>query len=68
MDAIKSATLEIIRLAVFAAISAFTASVTQTLTNIEPNTATITLLVILRFIDKWVHKNKNLAARGILPF
>ena len=68
MDAVKSATTEIIRLAIFAAISAFVASVTETITKLEPNTVTIGLLIVLRFTDKWIHKNENLSAKGLLPF
>jgi len=68
MEAIKSASLEIIRLAIFTAVSAFIASVSQSLTQLEPNTVTIVLIAILRFADKYIHKSKKLPLKGITPF
>ena len=68
MEAFKKAVLEIIRLAVFAGVSAFVASVTESITNMPTTTTTIVLLGALRFVDKYVHENKDIPFKGIVPF
>jgi len=63
---IKKATLEVLRLAVFAIPGALILLFTQ-----QPDLAGaygIPILFILRAIDKGIHDNKEIDLKGILPF
>lgn len=58
---------EILRLAIFAAVSAFIASLVS---NFDGSTEPIfvILTLVLRFIDKWIHENEDNDWKGLLPF
>lgn len=67
--AIWEALKELLRLALFAAISAFITSLLGGLESLGSNQVWVIVLTgALRFADKWVHENANVKARGILPF
>lgn len=66
-DALFQAMKEVVRLAVFAAVSAFVASLLSSFDgSTEPVFVVLTL--VLRFVDKWIHENENTNWKGLLPF
>ena len=67
MQSFTEAFKEIARLAVFAAVGAIVASLSQSVTNLDQNVVTMVILVILRFTDKLIHES-SLKAKGIVPF
>lgn len=67
--AIWEAVKEVLRLALFAAVSAGVAWATTKLTALDPtNVYVIVGTIVLRFVDKWIHENENVKANGLAPF
>lgn len=60
---------EVGRLALFAALSAAAAWLTDKLSGLDPNSVWVIVgTVILRFWDKYRHKNPAVKSNGIAPF
>jgi len=36
--------------------------------QLPETTTTIVITAVLRYVDKFVHENKNISAQGIIPF
>ena len=68
MNANVEALKEIIRLVVFAAIAAIVTTLLNYVVQLPETTTTIILAGVLRYADKYVHENKNIGAKGIIPF
>jgi len=68
MDAIKESAKLIIRLAILAGVSAFVASVTESVSNLPQNQVTVILGFVLAGVDKWIHERKDIPLKGIIPF
>lgn len=66
-ESVKKALLEIARLALFTGVSAFVASVSESVTKLEPSTTTVVLTVLLRFVDKWLYESGK-AKKGLSRF
>lgn len=68
-QAIMEALKEIGRLAFFGALSAVLAWATTQIAGLDPNSVyAIAGTLVLRFLDKWVHENDNVQAKGLAPF
>lgn len=68
-QAIIEAVKEVVRLALFAAASAVVAWATTQLTNADPSSVMVMVgTVVLRFVDKWIHENKDTKLNGLAPF
>jgi hypothetical protein len=60
---------ELVRLAIFGAVSGIIVFATHKLSSLDPNSAyAVAGTFILQGADKYVHKNENIQANGILPF
>lgn len=60
---------EVGRLAFFAAITAVLGWLATELSTLEPTSVWyIGGTVVLRFLDKWVHENKEVKINGLAPF
>lgn len=68
-SALWEAVKEILRLAVFAAISAAIAGAIDYLSGFNSTETWVVVgLAVLRFADKWIHERKDVASKGLLPF
>ena len=68
MSANIEAFKEIIRLVVFAVIGVIITTLLNYVVQLPETTTTIILAGVLRYADKYVHENKNIGAKGIIPF
>jgi hypothetical protein len=67
--AIIEAVKEIARLAVFGAIGAVLTWATSKVGSFDPTSIQyLVVTAVIRFVDKWVHANENIKAKGLLPF
>lgn len=67
--AILAGLKELARVAVFGAISAALAWGTTQVGNLDPSSAyAVAGTLVLRFLDKYVHANQDIPAKGLLPF
>ncbi len=66
--ALKESSKEVIRLAIFAGVSAIVASILQSVTKLPQSTTTIVLTFVLRGADSWIHNNENVKMNGLMPF
>jgi len=67
--AIVEALKEVARLAFFAAMSAAVGWAAQKAQLLDPtSTQYIIATLALKFLDKWVHENDQIEAKGIAPF
>ena len=68
-DAIISTAKEGLRIALFAALSALVAWASNKLAGLDPSSTTVVLgTIVIRLVDKYVHENKDINAKGIAPF
>lgn len=68
-NAIISTIKEGLRIALFAALSALVAWGSNKLAGLDPSSSTVVLgTIVIRLVDKYVHENKNINAKGIAPF
>ena len=68
-QAIIEAIKEAARLAFFAALAALVAWATDKLGALDPTSLQVVIgTAVLRIIDKFVHENKDIKAKGIAPF
>lgn len=59
-NASQEALKEVIRLALFAAVSAFITAVIKSLTEVQDQTMIITVLTfVFKYADKWIHEKDN---------
>lgn len=56
------------RLAVFAGVSAFVASFSESVTKLPQDSVTVILGFLLAGVDRWVHLNKDIKMTGLVPF
>lgn len=68
-QAIYKAAKEVARLAFFGAIASVLSWATTQVASLPADSVyAIVGTVVLRFIDKYVHANENIEAKGLLPF
>lgn len=68
-QAIIESLKEVIRIVVLAAITAAVGWATNKLSGLDPNSLFYVVgTLVLRFVDKWLHENQNVSAKGLLPF
>lgn len=68
-DAIISTVKEGLRIALFAALSALIAWASNKLAGLDPSSSTVVIgTILIRLVDKYVHENKDINAKGIAPF
>jgi hypothetical protein len=58
----------VIRLAVFAAISAFLVSISDSVTKLPQSQTTVILGFVLAGVDKWIHENESIPMKGLWFF
>lgn len=57
------------RIALFAGVSALVAYATSKLSGLDPTSLYVVVgTAILRLLDKYLHENKNIQAKGLAPF
>ena len=56
------------RLAIFAALAAIVASLSESVTRLPQDSVTVILGFVLAGLDKWVHVNKDIKMNGLTPF
>lgn len=67
--AILEAVKEVGRLMFFAALSVAVGWAAQKAQLLDPtSTQYVAATLVLRFLDKWVHENQQIEARGVAPF
>lgn len=68
-DAIMSTVKEGLRIALFAALSALIAWASNKLAGLDPSSSAVVIgTILIRLVDKYVHENKDINAKGIAPF